>query len=222
MKKIPILIIFLILAIAVFVACSNLDDKSVEKYPVDHININYFPDTFSIGDPLPNDTTLTIVYKDNEGPLDENKEHIRSQDVQINNTMISGFDTSNAGNFTAKISYLGLTQDLYYTVIDNITAVALDGDTWKIVYTKDEAFETGGSVLKAYQSGKIESSIFDIESLPPTFSTQNTGTYTVTLELFGFEVRYSYSVVEDSDEALENDDDDSEGEEQEAGGSEGS
>ena len=119
-------------------------------------------------------------------------------DLPITDSMVSGYDPTNVGKQTVKVSYGGKDTTFEVTVKDYVKDITLTAPT-KTEYKYGEALDlTGGKVQKVMASGAQEPAV-DLTDSSVTVSGYNAnkaGKQTITVEYEGIQKTFEVTVVD--------------------------
>ena len=132
-----------------------------------------------------NDAKLVLVYSD-----DSQKE------IKILTSMVSGFDTTTAGNKTMTITYKGKTTTVNYVVSEvelEVSSISIKTDFCTNYLLGDTLDTSGGKLLVTYSNDSTEVVNID-NSMITDFTTSNIGKKQLTLTYKGKEIKVEYNV----------------------------
>lgn len=165
---------------------------SPDEGTIENIRINNYKKSYEINETFNEQGNLTVTYVDGT-----------SRDVRLKKGLVSGFDTSRAGNgLTATINYKGKTALLTYDVEkDNSPTQAINDFTINeditTEYEVGGSFDNKGTLLVKYADGS-EETINIIPSMVKSFNTSLEGNNTVYVEYGGLSKEYIINVQERS------------------------
>ncbi|MBQ3920531.1 MAG: bacterial Ig-like domain-containing protein, partial [Oscillospiraceae bacterium] len=118
----------------------------------------------------------------------------KTETVDVDETMVSGFNTQTAGTKAVTVTYSGKSVSYTITVTaDTVNAVTLAGSLKKNYFTGDAIDLTGTKLSVVYASGKTAS--VDVTGAMVTgFTTATAGTRTVTVTYGGKSTTYQITV----------------------------
>ncbi|MBQ9383133.1 MAG: bacterial Ig-like domain-containing protein [Ruminiclostridium sp.] len=155
------------------------------------IEIDTYPKTeYRVGEPL--DLTggvISVRYADNS-----------IEKIAMTADMISDFSTEAEGIIIVTVTYKGCTAIYLITVDEDFSEVVSISikDTPKTVYYVGETLDvTGGSIFVTYDDDSKET-IAMTAGMISGFTTEEAGTYTVTVTYAGFTASYDITVKEDT------------------------
>ena len=120
----------------------------------------------------------------------------QTEDVDVTNSMVTGFNPNQLGNQTLTITYSGKTVDYTVNVEDYVTGITLVNPN-KLAYKLNEAIDlAGGQVIPQMASGTVTTPVAmtDASVGIQGFTTATEGAKTITVSYAGFTATFGISV----------------------------
>lgn len=183
-KKVVSCLAFIVSIIALSVCFAGCTPKSKEKEIAGLDIVGSIKSTYYIGEDLDlNNAKLKIVYTDNT-----------NTQIDLLASMVTGFNSQEAGSFTLTITYKDKTITKNYSVAQKvITGIELVGQV-KTTYIIGEDLDLNGAKLKVLYNNNSEVETNIVSSMVTGFSTETTGNFTLTITYEGFSLRRNYTV----------------------------
>ena len=179
-----------ILAFLIFVSpicLTACGDKSNDTATLKSISSEMtLKNTYFVGDSLELDN-YKIKAKYSDGS---------SKEIEVTESMVSGFDTTTPGEKVLTITYSKKTMELPYTVITPaVTSIELKTAPTKTTYFEGEDFDVAGGVITAtYENEQTEDIEITAEMISGFTSTASETAKTLTITYQGKTTTLSYQV----------------------------
>lgn len=118
--------------------------------------------------------------------------------IDLEESMVSNFDTSTSGSFTATVTYDGKTATFEYNVISNVKLNSISVEDVTTSYTIGAPFDGRGKIIVHYTDGSTEEAALH-ESNLTGFNTSVAGTRLVTVSYEGLTTQFEIEVVKQVD-----------------------
>ena len=147
------------------------------------INTSYF-----VGDSIVIAEDAKLTYRNNNGTTNE---------IKLVDNMVSGFDTTSAGNKTLTVTYGGKTFDVNYTVaaVEVVELVTIEG--LKVDYFVGDAIDLSNAKLNYKNNNNSTANIEITNAMISGFDTTSAGdNKTLTIIYSGKNITFTYNVKE--------------------------
>ena len=133
------------------------------------------------------------------GEITATYENGESVDLDVTAEMISGFDSSEAGEFKLTLTHAGFSIEIDYVVSDaEITGIAISSQFKTTYFVNEELNLDGGAIVATYEDGKSEILSITEEMVGETFDSTTAGSkiMTITYKETSVEVPYKINLIE--------------------------
>ena len=151
-------------------------------------NVTGITTTYFVGDNIVISEDAKLTYRNNNGTTNE---------IKLVDDMISGFDTTSAGNKTLTVTYGGKTFDVNYTVTAVEVAELVSIEGLKVDYFVGDTIDLSNAKLNYKNNNNSTANIEITNAMISGFDTTSAGdNKTLTIIYSGKNITFTYNVKE--------------------------